>query len=217
MCGRMILDDDWSELKIACPWVEIEGLLQQQPLYNIAPTDSLLTVSARPELKSRRWGLVPHWSKELRGRPLINARVETVDSKPAFRRSFAKHRCLVPVSGFYEWKTEDGKKQPYLFRGSNSLLFMAGITANWTSPEGESLSSFAVITGPARGEIADYHDRMPKILSSTVFETWLNEESTISDLHEVLQEHAITELVASRVSTHVNNPRNKDASCATPI
>ena len=217
MCGRMIMDDDWSELKISCPWVEIESLLGRQALYNIAPTDTLVTVNADPAPKTRRWGLVPHWSKQLKGRPLINARVETVDKKPTFRSAFAKHRCLVPVSGFYEWQSENGKKQPYLFRGESKLLFMAGITASWTSPEGEKISSFAVITGPAKGEISEYHDRMPKILAPTAFQAWLSSESSVGDLYEILQEESLTELFPTKVSTRVNNVRHKDAACAEAI
>lgn len=209
--------EDWSELRIPCPWLELESFAELVPRYNIAPTDMVWTITDRSEPLQRRWGLVPHWAKDTKGRPLINARVETIDKKPAFRSSFAKKRCLVPISGFYEWQTEDGKKQPYLFQGQDRLLFLAGIRTGWKSPDGEVIRSFSVITGPARGEIAQFHNRMPKILPPSVFGAWLSEEATVGELHEILQDTAITDLQATKVSTRVNSVKNDDPQCAEPL
>lgn len=214
----MKLVADWSELKVPCPWLEVEKLLQLIPRYNIAPTDPVVTITESSEPATRRWGLLPHWAKTSKGKPFINARAETVASKGIFKSSFASRRCLVPASGFYEWTPGEGeiKKQPFLFRGPDNLMLLAGVHRDWKSPEGEVIPTCAVLTGPAIGTISDYHSRMPVIVRPEFVKEWLSQDTAPERLQELMLDSEYR-LNATKVSPYVNSVKNSGPQCCAPV
>jgi len=176
MCGRYALDhheDDLASL------FEVETFPLEER-YNIAPSQYVPVVRARPdgsrELDSMRWGLIPHWVKEPKEfkANLFNARAESAADKPSFRDAMRKGRCLLPASGFYEWKQEGPRKQPYFIRRTDGApLALAGLYAHWGRGEG-ALLSCTILTTDANGDVAALHDRMPLILERTDWSRWLD-------------------------------------------
>ena len=127
-----------------------------------------------------RWGFVPSWTKEIKpGKPLINARGETVADKPSFRNAFRRRRCLIPADGFYEWQGDvPGKKRPFLFRRPDQGLFaFAGLWEHWAGPDGSELETGLIITTSPNRVAAPIHDRMPAIIAPADYETWLTGET----------------------------------------
>ena len=192
------------------------------PRYNIAPTDPVLVVRLNPKTKERsldalRWGLVPHWAKDMSfGAHCINARAETVDRLPAFRDAFARHRCLIPAGGFYEWEKTPNGKQPYAIVPADEPLFaFAGLWENWRElREGaEWVRTCSIIVGPANDLIAPIHDRMPVILDRSTWPKWLGEEPAEPDeLKALLKPYPVERMRAYRVSRRVGSVKNDDAS-----
>lgn len=179
------------------------------PRWNGAPTDKLMVVRRDPasgenSLDLIRWGLVPHFAKDLKtGAGMINARCETVATKPAFRGAWAKgRRCLIPVDGFYEWRTEGKVKQPYAVAlKSGEPMALAGLWENWKDPaSGEWVRTFTVLTTGPNDLIAPYHDRMPVIVPAEDQERWLGGE----DAADLLRALPSEELEMWPVSTAVN-------------
>ena len=166
-----------------------------------------------------RWGLIPHWARDPSiGNRMINARAETVGEKPAFRSAFRSRRCLVPSSGFYEWKKEEGGKQAYFIRprGRSSFAF-AGLWERWQGPEGSLVESCTLITTEANELISHLHDRMPVILPPSEYALWL--DPGIPDgrrLIPLLQPSPTMELEAFPVGAIVNNPKMDDSRCIAP-
>lgn len=186
MCGRYALSMAGEDLEEYFEIDEVAGPLPP-PDYNIAPTDPVMAVleRERPEgprrlLTQVRWGLVPSWSKDASGAArLINARVETVAEKPAFRKAFAARRCLLPADGYYEWYpvTVGGKpaKQPWFIRPADRGLFvMAGLYEFWKSPDGSWLTTATVITTSAADDLGHLHDRMPMAVARDHWDAWLD-------------------------------------------
>lgn len=185
MCGRFALD---APSTCVAEKFSLADFPLLAPRYNIAPASDILVVRHRPEVgrvgQLVRWGLVPAWAKDPSiGAKLINARAETVESKPSFRSSFARHRCLIPASGFYEWKvvSENGKvrRQPYYVRPAegDGLFAFAGLLARWRSGTGEDLVTACIITTEANALMAPIHDRMPAILAPGAWDAWLGAEN----------------------------------------
>lgn len=132
-----------------------------------------------------RWGFVPSWAKEVKaGKPLINARAETVAEKPSFRHAFKRRRCLVPASGFYEWQGDvPGRKLPYYVpRADGGLLAFAGIWEHWMGPDGSELESMAILTTAANAALAPIHHRMPVVIERGDFARWLSADKSPVDL-----------------------------------
>lgn len=201
--------------------VEIPAGLK--PLYNIAPTEDAPIVVASKEGERRlglaRFGLVPHWAKDLRiGTRFLNARVETVATTPAFRDAFARHRCLVVADGFYEWHAEGKLKIPHWFHLPDRGVFaFAGLWAVWRDAEGERVTSFTILTRPSEGPAVSIHDRMPIILSPEVYAAWLDrDEADPGALLEVLAHHRAGELEEHVVSRRVNKVSEDDPSLIEP-
>src|SRR5439155_15824792 len=149
------------------------------PRYNVAPTQFIPLVrpaADRPgrEVATAKWGLVPSWAEDPGiGSRMINARSETVATKPAFRSAFKKRRCLVPATGFYEWEKVGAKKLPHLFTVSDGRPFaLAGLWESWHR-DGEELESFTIVTTEANELLAKYHDRMPVIVHPNDYDLWL--------------------------------------------
>jgi putative SOS response-associated peptidase YedK len=186
MCGRFTYKLPWEEL------VRLYRLTLDQPprntqaRYNVCPTDPIDTIVERDgqrELVSMRWGLVPRWwSKAIKDVKMatFNARAETVETKPFFRDAFKRTRCLIPVSGYYEWQDIPGGKRPWYFtaRDGSPALTIAGLWDEWKNREtGERLKSCTMIITEPNGFVAAVHDRMPVLLTEKQFEPWLNGEA----------------------------------------
>ena len=176
MCGRYALNHRPADL---IRIFELIGCADFGPRYNIAPTAEIPVVRLAPEggrvAHLLRWGLVPHWAKDPAiGAKLNNARGETVAEKPSFRDAFRRRRCIVPATGFYEWKAEGRVKLPhYISAPDGEPLALGGLWESWRAPDGNILRTCCiVITGP-NAVMAPIHDRMPVILSREDWQTWL--------------------------------------------
>jgi putative SOS response-associated peptidase YedK len=218
MCGRFTLRTPARDL------VEIFELLREpdlSPRYNIAPTQNVAVI--RQDGKSRqlslmRWGLVPAWSKDPKGGPpLINARSETIATKPSFRTAFKRRRCLIPADGFYEWqKQADSKtKIPYYIRMSKDRAFaFAGLWETWHGKDDPALDSCTIVTTEANDLMRPLHDRMPVILPEENFAQWLDpKNANVPELEGLLRPYSPREMTAFPISTLVNSARNDCPEC----
>ncbi len=182
------------------------------------------------ELRVVRWGLVPFWAKDISiGSRLINARAETVASKPAFRRAFARHRCLLPADGFYEWeKSGDPKsprKQPYYIRREDGgVLAFAGLYELWRDkdrPDDDPdswLWTATIITTRAEDEVGRIHDRMPMVIEPARWADWLDPAATSAEaLHGLMTPAASVHLTTYPVSTEVNSVRHNGPGLIEPM
>lgn len=201
---------------------DLAGGLNFPPAYNAAPTQRLPVVvfgEQGPKLAMLRWGLIPSWSDGNPKFSTINARAETIDTKPAFRDAFRRRRCLVPADGFYEWRTEGGKKMPYRFTLSDGGLFaMAGVWDHWkprAGQQGEPVDSFTVIVGEPNELVRPIHDRMPVILSPEDWAAWLDPANP--NPKALLRHFPADQMRAYRVSHRVNSVKNDDASLLEPV
>jgi putative SOS response-associated peptidase YedK len=190
--------------------------------WNIAPSQDALVVRRHPttglrRLDALRWGLVPHFTKELKGAPKpINARAETVATAGLFRGAFAARRCLVPADCFYEWQKIGTGKQPYaIARQDGAPLALGAIWEGWRSPEGEVIRSFAIITTAANAEMRALHDRMPLVLEPADWPLWLGETSGAGVT--LLRSARDGTLSAWPVSSRVNSPKVNDAELVLPL
>ena len=194
------------------------------PRYNIAPTQQVWIIreaaTGGRHLSSVRWGLVPHWAKDLSiGSRMINARCETVHEKPAFRQAIHSRRCIVPASGFFEWAaTPTGKIPHYVTMRDGSPLAFAGIWESWKTAEGESLETFAILTTAANSLMAPIHDRIPVILHLTEYELWLDRSvNNPQKLQRLYQPYPAELLQEWEVSTVVNNASHETPETIAPI
>jgi putative SOS response-associated peptidase YedK len=192
--------------------------------YNVAPTQPVSVIRAFGPKKERqldalRFGLIPSWAKDPSiGNRMINARVETLADKSAFREALQRRRCLVVADGFYEWRREGRAKQPfYITRQDGALLAMAGLWDSWTSPDGEVIESFTVVTKPSVPPVSEIHDRMPAILGEAHHTPWLADEAPKNDALLELLTAPSPPLVLVPVSTFVNKPANDGPECIAPI
>lgn len=230
MCGRYAASKDVAELVEAFEIDFVEDGLPG-PGYNIAPTDQVPAVVERVDKESHatvrklvplRWGLVPSWSKSPDGAAkMINARVETVSVKPAFARSLAKRRCLLPADGYYEWYNHLGPggkpaKQPFFIHPEDGGLFvMAGLYEFWRAPDGTWLPSCTIITTQATDALGVIHDRMPMTVPRDAWDAWLDPARTDEVLD--LLANAGPGLTAYAVGKAVGNVRNQGPELLLPI
>jgi putative SOS response-associated peptidase YedK len=203
------------------------------PSWNVAPTDEVLGVRARPArsggepeagreaerwLMPFRWGLIPWWSNDARsGSRLINARRESVATSASFREAFRQRRIIVPADGFYEWrKTKTGAKQPYYFsRADGAPLAFAGLAERWREKNAPKdapyVRSCTVITTPGGADMAGIHDRMPVILDPATFELWLDPANEdVEELRALLKPLPPGTVAHHPVGPRVGNVRNND-------
>lgn len=204
MCGRFTLIHPETLQERFATQQALPGLL---PRDNIAPGQPVVIVTNERELEPARWGLVPRWARDARsGTAPINARAETVAAKPAFREPFRHRRCLIPATGFYEWRATPAGKVPYHFRPTDQEVFgMAGLEGTWIDANGRELRTCAVITTVANELVAPIHDRMPVILSPEDEALWLDPE--VADpacLQTLLQPYHARAMEAHPVSTAIN-------------
>lgn len=221
MCGRYTLSARPEQIAAAFELPEVPDL---EPSFNIAPTQAVATVrldavSGSRRLHRMRWGLVPSWADDPAiGNRMINARVETVATKPAFRHAFRRKRCLVIADGFYEWKREGSRKQPYFIRMDGGRPFaFAGLWEHWERDAG-AFESCTIITTDPNGLMGPIHDRMPVILRPEDYRRWLDpEQHEPARLQAMLSPYPADEMTAWPVSTLVNRPANDRPECVRPL
>lgn len=179
--------------------------------YNVSPGSHLPTISRNPPNTAvlRRWGLIPSWAKDEKiGYNLINARSETVSEKPSYSHSFKYQRCIVPMSGYYEWKREGKTKLPhYIHSPHNRFLSVAGLYAINDKVGSKPIETFTILTTHASERVSLIHDRMPVILTSDVIDVWLNTTTPYDHLFTLLQPFD-GDLEVYPVSSEVNRAAN---------
>lgn len=217
MCGRYQLAIDPAQLEAVFA-AAVKG--EFRPGYNNAPTQTQPVVrheEGARVIRPMRWGLVPHWAKDPKiGNRMINARSETVADKPAYRSPFKRQRCLVPATGFYEWKRQGKAKIPHLIRLREAQVFaMAGIWSSWHGGEGdEPLETFSVLTTDPHGALDGLHDRMPVIVHPDHWDVWMAPESTRETLLGLTGAPPAEVLEIYPVNPKLNNVRNQGPEVA---
>ena len=201
--------------------------IEIQPSYNVAPAQELPVIVLQQDerhIKKRRWGLVPFWAKDISiGARMINARAETLSSKPAFKAALKHRRCLIPANGFYEWFGKAGSKQPYYFHlPSGELFAFAGLYEIWEDKEARPgagpYKSCTIITTEASESVKDIHDRMPLILKPEVYDAWLDPENQeVARIEELLKTGYVKKLKRYPVSRMVNQVGNNQKECMEPL
>ena len=171
MCGRFALNATKEELE------QHFGATVPDPYvarYNITPGTPLLAITDQ-SLTFFNWGLIPGWMRDVKsGRPMINARAETISEKPSFKNAFKRRRCLIPASGFYEWKSSAQGKQPYYLYLPQALFSFAGIWELWQDGMGNEVQTCALLTTEAIGPMSEIHHRMPVIIRPENYSEWLD-------------------------------------------
>lgn len=218
MCGRYTLTTPQEQLLARFGLTTVQVPIR--PRYNIAPTQPVAVVfhDAPTTLSSARWGLLPAWQKDTSGPPLINARAETLRTKPSFRDSFRRRRCWVLCDGFYEWrKNPDGTTTPFRAILDDSAPFaLAGLWDERPLPDGSIQRSCTVVTTEANPLLATLHPRMPVILLPEDERRWL-EETDLDRLEQLLRPYPADAMRVYSVSRAVNRIANDDASLIAPV
>jgi putative SOS response-associated peptidase YedK len=221
MCGRydnLIARDAYRGL------FKVQRLAKSNfpPRYNIAPTDQIPIVRIDPRDRERevvmaRWGLIPFWMKEKPKVPHINARAETVDKLPMFREAFAKRRCLIPATGFYEWEKRENGKQPYRFTRKDLEPFAFAGIWEFARIGDEDILSSAIIVGEANSLVSSIHNRMPVMLMAEDYDRWLGPVTDAHELKEMLKPYDPSLMEAYAVSRLVNSVKNDTEECIKPL
>ena len=221
MCGRYTLTSpNPAEVRARFP---IGEAVEVRRRYNVAPGDEVLAVTTdrdgNPRGELLRWGLVPSWAKQpSTGLKMINARVETVAERPAFRRAFERYRCLIIADGFYEWRRlPSGPKQAFhITRAAAGPFAFAGLWSIWYGPDDQKLRTCTILTTAASSAIAPLHDRMPVILAPDAESVWLEPSEEPARLHELLAGLDPTETALRPVGPAVNDARYDGPECLAP-
>ncbi len=222
MCGRytLIRLADFTDM---FPWIR-PPRLQPPPRYNIAPTQPIAAVAndGLNQIEMFHWGLIPSWAKDPSvGNRMINARAESLAEKPAFRTALKRRRCIIPASGFYEWKKDpSGKiKTPmYMHLKSGKPFAFAGLWDTWHSDDGSELRSCTIITGQPNELVRPIHDRMPAILNAQDYVAWLDPaEIPAEQMLPLLRPYPADEMTAHRVSRAANSPKCDEPGNIEPL
>lgn len=219
MCGRFAISHIpgfFSRFMIHDPEIEL------RPRYNIAPTQDVPIIISESQymVVMMKWGLVPFWAKDPKiGNRLINARAETIATSPAFRASVKKRRCLVPATGFFEWRKANDRRTPYYCHLKDDSFFaFAGLYDRWKTPDGTDLMTFTIVTTVPNALISKLHNRMPVMLQRKHEETWLgHEQLDPSELKRMLGPYPTNEMEIYPVSPAVGNPRNEFEELVRPL
>lgn len=210
MCGRFSILNDRTSL---ARHFALEGPVEFVNSYNITPTNVVPVIrldGGKRQLVNCQWGFIPHWAKNDDFKP-INAKAETLAEKPFFRSAFKHNRCLLPASGFYEWKGKKGSKQPWYFRLKNSDLFaFAGLWDHWEGQD-KKVDSCTIITTDANSVMAPVHHRMPVILDPDQYDDWL-----VNGDRKILSPYN-GEMLCYPVSKKVNNPESEGEELIRPL
>ena len=227
MCGRyvlrVVLKNFRRDFELGFDVDDSDVPMEVRPRYNVAPTHMvpvIRVVNGKRWLSLVRWGLIPHWAKEIK-KPQINARGETIFEKPMFRDAARRRRCLMLADGFYEWKRDQNDKplQAYFVERADGKPFaMAGIWDTWISPDGEIIDTVAIVTTDANADVAPIHDRMPVILDKRDYLTWIESDRVSVEEAKALIKSAPDGTLAPRpVSNRVNAVKNDDAANLNPF
>lgn len=220
MCGRFVLVADPNLVQQT---FNLDSTPEMMPRYNIAPTQAVpvITNEHPRQISMYRWGLIPSWAKEPQiGSRMINARSEGVEEKPAFRSAFKRRRCIIPASGFYEWKKLDAKnKAPmYIQLKDQEVLGFAGLWEVWHDPDGGEWRTFTILTTSANSFMETMHDRMPVILPPESYAQWLDPKELPADvLKPLLKQYDPQAMKAHEVSKLVNRPGMDMPECIVPL
>jgi putative SOS response-associated peptidase YedK len=217
MCGRYALT---SPPEVIAQRFNLLWVPDLSAHYNIAPSQMIPVVrdlGQGRELALLKWGLIPSWAKDPTiGIKLINARAETLVDKPAFRIAYRRRHCLIPADAFYEWKPVAGRKQPYCIRMADQGPFgMAGLWEHWVNPSGQAVETCTIITTDANTLVRELHDRMPVILAPDDYAAWL--DAGIAKAQELLRPYPPDQMTVYPVNLRVNNVKNDDVECLTPL
>lgn len=221
MCGRFALDTDPIEIERRFH-AAVEKLTIERR-YNVAPGQHMPIIIRKSPNKAilAKWGLIPFWSKEPKVKfSTINARAENLSSSPVYRKPFASQRCLVPTTGFFEWKRlTDKDKVPYYIHLKNSKLFaFAGLYDIWKDAEDHPLTTFTIITTQPNSLMEKIHNRMPVIFSETDEDRWLDPDfQDTKVLLTMLDSYPATDMEATPISKFVNNPANDSPDILKPV
>ncbi len=220
MCGRFALSAKTDEIEKLMPELKINAEIVGS--YNIAPSQNIYAIikTRQTELTEFRWGLIPSWAKDSSiGNRIINARAETITQKPAFKNLIKRKRCLVPATGYYEWRktSTGGNKQPYFIKLKDEhIITFAALWDEWKSPQGNIIRSATLITCPASEEIAFIHDRMPVIIEDNLREIWLDPKTPLETVINILKPIDNNKLHYYTVTKAVNNPSFNNEKCIEP-
>lgn len=228
MCGRAYSTYTEEELALRYGWEKAKrSPLGLKPNYNLSPTQLAPVVLMRDggiSIEMFRFGLVPFWAKDLKSiskYSLINAKSEEIETKRSYQQAFLKRRCIIPLSGFFEWKrSEEAGKRPFAIHLKESpIMSVAGVWENWHGDDSDQeILSFSIITTDANAFMKKIHDRMPVILAKEDEEKWLDPENCDpASLRKLMKSCSANELTAHEVSTLVNSPRNNRREILNPV
>jgi putative SOS response-associated peptidase YedK len=215
MCGRFTL---FTRAENVAAEFGLDTLFELQPRYNIAPSQNVLAIRSRSDANETvmlRWGLIPSWANDIKiSYSLINARAETIATKPAFRAAYRKRRCLIPADGYFEWQAVGRKKQPFHIRRRDRGVFaFAGLWEHWEK-DGHVIESCTIVTTTANELEPRLHERMPVILDRQGRALWL--DSAIEDpqvLAALLRPCSAESMCCEPVNSVVNSPRYDGPEC----
>ena len=214
MCGRFVntnkIKDLVEQFNID---IDFANEMATQSSYNISPTQYsavILESRMKRKISMMHWGLIPSWSKNKKfSSKMINARIETINEKASFKNLVNTNRCIVVISGYFEWTQKNGQKQPYyIYNNKKNILPIAGLWTKWND-----IYSFTIITKNADRSIRPLHHRMPLILDDNSIDLYLNSNITFDKSYKILD----TQLNYHRVSTMVNSTVNNNKICIEPI
>jgi putative SOS response-associated peptidase YedK len=221
VCGRFGLFVTPEVLEEYFDLADLTAASAPPPRYNLTPGQAVAVVreqDGRRHLEALQWGLIPFWAKDANiGRKLVNARLDGVAAKPAFREAWTRRRCLIPASGFYEWSEPvAGRKRPHFIRPADEpLLALAGLWERWRRPSGDKLETCVIVTTDANAQLAKVHDRMPLLIPRDAHALWLDPRSSVDAVAKLVDRAPALEV--QPVGFGVNDPRKDDETLIAPI
>ena len=223
MCGRGTLTKVEAQLEMRFDASFYSDELERYnplPNFNVAPTHRIpvMTADDPHHLQLMHWGLIPSWAKDKKmAARMINARIETVLQKPAFRSAIRKRRCVALLDGYYEWqKSEEGKQPFWIGHRDGDTLMIAGIWETWHKEE-NPLKSVSLLTRSPEENIAHLHDRMPVLLTDETVQYWLDQEAAPETVLEAVKSYPAEQLHYYPVSKRVNKVQENDEQLLAPI
>src|SRR5216683_885860 len=218
MCGRYAIPEPGD---IPIRFKATRSGYDLKPRYNAAPSEDMPVVvnTGENHVELMRWGLVPFWAKDTNiGYKMINARAETLQVKPSFKKALSLQRCIVPAGGFFEWKKLDKEKVPYyIFLKNKGLFGFAGLYDTWHDKQGRELKTYTIITTEPNAIVEPIHNRLPAILEKQDEEEWLNPDETEADrLVKLLHPYPASEMDTYPVSRQVNSPAHDTKEVIEP-